>query len=151
MAKWFRRTFSIIILSFGFSYMPVRFSDDFFSVMYTVLGIMFPLALSQIMAFSFSEIENDKFIEKRRSQLSGIRIIFVILFIFATVAFIFKTLCFKISWRWIRFDIKSLFFIYLLFCLYYYIKNFIELAKLKDEVDDEIRKDNKKKKENIAC
>jgi hypothetical protein len=34
-----------------------------------------------------------------------------------------------------------------LFCILYYIKNFIELIKLKDEVDNEIRNSHKKAKD----
>jgi len=147
MAAWFLRIFFLIIVSFGLSYTPMRISDDFFSVMYTVIGIMFPLALSQTTIFSFNEIENDKFIEKRKEQLSMIRIIFISLFSLATIVFIFKTSCFRISWKWVRYDIKFLFFSYLLFCLLFYIVNFVDLIKLKDEIDDEIRKNNLKQKE----
>ena len=147
MATWFLRIFSLIIVSFGLSYTPIRISDDFFSVMYTVIGIMFPLALSQTMVFPFNKIENDKFVEKRRRQLSTIRIIFIVLFSFSTAVFIFKTACLTINWKWVRYDIRFLFFSYLLFCLLFYIINFTDLIKLKDEVDDEIRKYNKKQKE----
>ena len=147
MAVWFLRIFALAAVSFCLSYMPIRVSDDFFSVMYTVIGIMFPLALSQTMAFSFSEVENDKFVEKRRGQLSKIRIIFIVLFSLSTGVFIFKTACIRINWKWIRYDIKFLFFSFLLFCLLFYIVNFISLIKLKDEVDGEIRNYNKKQKE----
>jgi hypothetical protein len=143
MGKWFFRGFFIIVVSFIFSYSPIDCSDGFFSGIYTVIGIMFPVALSQIMAFSFSDIENDKFVQRYRGQLSDIRFVFVVLFSIATIVFLIKSVSFKFQWKWIKFDIQFLYGIYLLFCLFYYIRNFVSLAKLKNEIEDEVRKANK--------
>jgi uncharacterized membrane protein YcjF (UPF0283 family) len=104
---------------------------------------MFPVALSQIMAFSFSDVENDKFVQRYRGQLSEIRLVFVILFSIATGIFLIKSTSFKFQWKWIKFDIQSLYAIYLLFCLFYFVRNFVSLAKLKNEIEDELRKTNK--------
>lgn len=145
MVKWFFRVFYIIILSIIFSYSPIRCGDTFFSVIYTVIGIMFPVALSQIMAFSFSDIENDKFVQRYRGQLSNIRLVFVILFSIATVVFLVRSVSFKFQWKLLKFDIQFLHGVYLLFCLFYFVRNFVSLAKLKNEIEDEIRKANKNK------
>jgi hypothetical protein len=140
MAKWFLRAGVILSVSLLCGYLPLKFGNDFFSVIYTVIGIMFPVALSQIMAFSFGDIENDRFIERYRGQLSRVRNTFVVLFSLATLVFLLKgygsTFCFK----WFKFNIPSLFGVYLLFCLVYFIRNFISLARLKDEIEDEVRK-----------
>lgn len=140
MAKWFFRAGVILGISLFCGYLPLGFGDDFFSVIYTVIGIMFPIALSQIMAFSFGDIENDRFTERYRGQLSGVRTVFVVLFSLATLAFLLKGCGFIFRFKWFRFNIQSLFGVYLLFCLIYFIRNFVSLAKLKDEIEDEVRK-----------
>jgi hypothetical protein len=101
---------------------------------------MFSLALSQIMAFTFTEIQNDKFVEKHRNRLFEIRNLYIVLFAFATMALLLKSLSLKCEWKWIKFDIKFLIGSYLIFSLGYFIENFVSLAKLKNQIDDEIRK-----------
>ena len=52
----------------------------------------------------------------------------------------YRTLALNFEWRWIKFDVKFFIGSYLIFTLVYFIGNFISLAKLKDQIDDEIRK-----------
>jgi len=140
MVKWLLRAIVMLGISILCGYLPLTFGNDFFSVTYTVIGIMFPVAFSQIMAFSFSEIENDRFVERYRGQLSSIRTVFVVLFSLATLVFLAKGYCFSFSFKWFRFKIKSVFVVYLLFCLIYFVRNFVSLTRLKDEIEDEVRK-----------
>jgi hypothetical protein len=139
MAKWFLRFLIVIILSFGFSYIPIEFDKDFLSGFYTVIGIMFPLALTLITSFTFFEVTNDVFVKRQRKQLKDIRNIFIILFSIATLFFLFKSVTFCISWKWVKFKMASFLAIYFLFCIGYFIRNFALLAILKDELDDAVR------------
>jgi hypothetical protein len=149
--KWLLRVLLVIIFAFCLQYTPISFCDDFFSVTYTVIGIIFAVALNQIMTFSFTEIQNDKFVERHREQLSKIRNIYIVLFAFATVAVLLKSLTLELEWKWIKFNTKFLIGSYLIFSLGYSIGNFISLAKLKDQIDDEIRKlKNNKKVEMLS-
>lgn len=138
--KWLLRVSLIIIFAFGLQYTPISYSDDFCSVIYTIIGILFALALNQIMAFDFTEVQNDKFIERHRKRLSKIRGLYIFLFAFATLALLLKSLSLKSEWKWIKLDTKFLIGSYLIFTLIYFIINFISLAKLKDQIDDEVRK-----------
>jgi len=139
MAKWFFRIFVIIIASFGFSYVPIEFNTDFLSGFYTVIGIMFPLALTLITSFSFFEVTNNVLVKRQREQLKDIRNIFIVLFSIATLFFLFKSVSFNFSWKWIRFNMTSFYAMYFLFCIGYFIRNFALLAILKEELDDAIR------------
>jgi len=138
--KWLLRIILVILFAFGLQYTPISFSDDFCSVLYTIIGILFALALNQIMTFNFTDIQNDKFIERHRDHLSKIRNLYIFLFVFATVALLLKALSLKFEWKWLKFDARFLIGTYLIFSLIYFIINFISLAKLKDQIDDEIRK-----------
>ena len=138
--KWLIRLISVIIIAFGLQFTPISFNDDFCSVIYTIIGILFALALNQIMAFNFTEIPNDKFIERHRNSLIKIRNIFIILFALATLALLLRSLKIAFKWKWIILDTKYLIGSFLVFSLIYFIWNFISLAKLKDQIDDEIRK-----------
>ena len=130
----------VIIIAFGLQYTSISYSEDFCSVIYTIIGILFALALNQIMAFNFTEVPNDKFIERHRNRLSKIRKLYIYLFAFATLALLLKSHTLKYEWKWIKLDVKFLIGSYLVFTLIYFIINFISLAKLKDQIDDEIRK-----------
>jgi hypothetical protein len=138
--KWLLRLILVIIVAFGFQYTPISFSDDFYSVIYTIIGIMFSLAFSQIISFTFTEIQNDIFVKRQRERLLRIRTLYIVLFAFATIAFLLKSIKLNCVWKWIKLDIKYLIGSFLLFLLVYFIKNFISLAKLKYQIDDEIRK-----------
>ncbi|MDR2659331.1 MAG: hypothetical protein LBC27_05000 [Spirochaetaceae bacterium] len=147
--KWLLRTIFVIIVAFGLQYTPISFSDDFYSAIYTIIGIMFSLAFSQIMSFTFTEIQNDKFVKKQRKQLSRIMTLYIVLFAFATAALLLKSITLKYEWKWVKLDIRFLIGSYLIFSLVYSIKNFISLAKLKDQIDDEIRKMKRKQEDNL--
>jgi Ca2+/Na+ antiporter len=113
-----------------------------------VLGIMFPVGLSQIMSFSFTDVENDKFVDRYRDQIVAIRNVFVILFVIATVViFVHETLKYKFEWKIIKFNTDSLCLVYFVFCLLYFIINFVRLSELKNEIEDIIRKDKQTKME----
>jgi hypothetical protein len=140
MAKWLRRVLVIILVAWLLSYTPFGCPDRVIIGIYTVIGIMFPIALSQIMSFSFANIENDNFVLRYRKQLSYIRTVFIVLFSLATIIFILSPFPLKISWKILKFDLQNLFLFYYISCLYYFVRNFISLAVLKDEIDDAIRK-----------
>ena len=138
--KWLFRISFVVIIAFGLQYTPLSFSENFCSVIYTIVGILFALALNQIMAFNFTEVQNDKFIERHRGRLSKVRNVYIFLFVFATMALLLESFPLKHEWKWIKLDAKFLIGSYLIFTLGYFIRNFILLAKLKDQIDDEIRK-----------
>lgn len=140
--RWLIRALGILLFTLLVSYTPLDCSDELFTVVYTVLGIMFSIALSQLISFSFSEVENKAYVNRWRGELAKIRIRFIVLFALSTTGIILIPFGSAYSWKWVKFDTTLLIFVFLIFCLGYFIVNFIDLAKLKDDIDDEIR-DNK--------
>jgi len=141
MAKWCIRVLLFLLLSFGATYIPITVTLGFLEQTYTIIGIMFPIALSQIMAFSFTEVDNDTFVKRFRQHLAGIRSLFIIFFVFVSILLFaahIYTNC--IRFYFLQFDIKKACLVGYGYSLVYYIRNFISLAHLKDEIDDEIRK-----------
>lgn len=138
--KWLLRVVFVFIVAFALQYTPVSYSSEFCSVTYTVIGIMFSIALCLIMTFTFIEIPNDKFVERQKNRLTRIRNSYIALFAFATVALLLQSIKLKYEWKWIKIDIQFLIGSYLVFSLIYFIQNFISLTDLKNQIDDEIRK-----------
>lgn len=135
--KWICRIILVIIFTLIFIFTNLNITTDAISVLYTLCGILFPLGISQTLSFPFSEIPNDDFVKKYRSNIANVRTVFVVLFLcltlfYAIVSFVKEqrfVLCFTFA-----------------FCLYtitHFSLNFLKLTKLKDEIDDLIRKQKK--------
>jgi len=129
----------VLLVSIPVSYFPLSCSQEFYSVIYTVLGIMFSIALSQLMSFSFTEVSNPGYVQMHRSQLKKIRNRFIEQFSGATIFFLFSDFQLSFKFGFLRFNFNALVFTYLIFCLIYFIWNFIDLSNLKDSIEDQIR------------
>lgn len=141
MVKWCLRILIACIISVAIASFGISFSHDYFNTMFNVIGIMFSIAISQILSFSFSGVTNDDFVRQHRDQLNRIRNTFIILFAFAALCFILSS---KITNEYkvkiFKFSFNAFFGTYNIFCLIYFIINFIGLSNLKNEIDDLIRK-----------
>lgn len=132
--KWFLRITLVLFVSVVLSFFNIVIDADMLNIVFTVLGIMFPIMLSQIMAFSFLDIKNKKIVSRYRENLNTIRTTSVVLFSIETALFLFKKESFFF------FNMDTLCFSFLIFCFAYFMVNFLKLAKLKDEIEDDIRK-----------
>lgn len=119
-------------------FVPVR--QEPLSVVYTVIGIMFSIAMSQLMSFSFVDVENQDYIDRYRCQLSSIRTIFIVLFVISTILFLLLPYDWKFHWKIFKFDAWAFECVSFCYSLVYFIVNFISLVKLKDEIEDDVRK-----------
>lgn len=141
MASWFLRILIVSAISVGAGSIGVTFSIDYFNTMFTVIGIMFSIALSQILAFSFSGVTNDDFVKQHRTQLLRIQNTFIILFAFATIFFLLSSRSIKfVVFKIIVISPECFFGCFDIFFLCYFTKNFLGLVTLKNEIDDLIRK-----------
>lgn len=152
MKKWVVRVTAIIILSIILSNTNFKININTFNVMYTIVGIFFSLSISQIMSFSFIDVENTEYVIKRKKNLNRIRKIFIFIFGISTILFIlpdnfskmnelFKLLNNKIKFDISFLQIKFIYFklILFLFNIIFYIYNFIQLSNLKSNIDEDIR------------
>lgn len=140
MTKWFLRIFAVCVISIFAGSLGISFSKDFFNTMFNVLGIMFSVALGQVLSFSFSNITNEDFVLQHRNQLSKIQNIFIFLFSLSAVFFFLSEKEIPININIVKFSANCFFGCFDIFCLIYFIINFIGLVKLKSEIDDLIRK-----------
>ena len=131
--RWFVRAAMVAILALGLSLGKIEVGQSVISVIYTVNGIMFSIALSQLVSFSFADIDNDEFVKKQRKELDYLRISFIVLFSLSTVAFLFSDVSDSCAF------INPVCFSLLLFGLVYNIVNFCGLAKTKDAIEDKVR------------
>ena len=130
-----------LIPLFVLSFFDFLFSERFFEVMFTVIGILFSIAISQILSFSFSDISNNKFVDYFRKNLTSILISFFCFFILSIFIFVFKDIQFKFRVKICSFSVNNLFGLFDIYCLIYFLANFFKLFKLRTEIDDLIRKE----------
>lgn len=143
MARWSIRVLVLLIVTVtlsNFNFIKVLVSEDTFVVIYTASSILFSLGLCQIMAFSFSGISNDDYVNRYRDQLRHLTKVFIWLFIFGTVFLFFKDKRYAFGWKVFQVDSYVCFSVFQVFCLLYFIHNFVAMHRIKDEIDDEIRK-----------
>ena len=114
---------------------------------YTVLGIMFSIALGLLVTFNLQGITNKSVIEKIRKNIIVVRTNYIKYFALATTLYIIekflrdnKISIFSIaSLREItlKFNFSIFTSIVMLFTIIYFIVNFIAMQKLNDDLYDE--------------
>jgi hypothetical protein len=137
--KWLVRCLLIIIVALAIPFFNMAIDDNLFAILYTIIGIMFPLEISQTMIFPFSEIENTAFVKRYRTMLARVRNISIVLFSIATIGILFKNKNFIFKKNIFHLEFKNLLISFILFCIFSFIRNFLMLSQLKDEIDDKIR------------
>jgi hypothetical protein len=142
--KWLVRCLLIIIAALIIPLLEITIDDNIFAILYTIIGIMFPLEISQTMIFPFSEIENTTFVKRYRTMLARVRNISIILFTITTIGILFKDKNFVLSRGVLHFELKNLLISFILFCIFSFIRNFLKISQLKDEIDDKIRESKQK-------
>lgn len=141
MVKWCLRVLIVIFVSIIVESSGLTFSAAYFSTIFNLIGIMFSVAFSQLLSFSFSEVTNDDFVRIHRGQLHKIQNIFIVLFILSTLCFYFSDKChLQFSFKVIKFTMRSFLGCFEGYVISHYIVNFVSLVKLKNEIDDLIRK-----------
>ncbi len=138
--KWVRRiiiisTMAILLMSLGF-----EISDTSISVIFGVLGIIFPLACNQILSVSFSDVENQALVNIVRNKLSGLLKNLVYAFIASAVLYSEFYPDMKISIWIISFSIHGVARYIILFMLVYFAYNFLSIVQYRDEFEDSLRR-----------
>lgn len=146
--KWLIRIFVILVLTLVLSSLSLGISTNLISVLYTVIGIMFSVSMSLQMSFSFSEVESEKYIKEKRNELAGIRKVYIGLFCVSTVLFLIPKPMVLFSIGVIQMEATTLACVFMLYCMISYIVNFSNLSRLRDEIEDEVRKMLQQKRDN---
>jgi hypothetical protein len=133
-----------VIVALVIPFLKITIDDDIFAILYTIIGIMFPLEINQTMIFPFSEIENPVFVKRYRTVLARVRNISIILFAVVTVGVLFKNKNFVFNKSILHFEFRNLLVSCILFCILSFVRNFLKISHLKDEIDDKIRENKHK-------
>lgn len=139
MKKWILRTFiifgiAVLLLSFG-----LEINDNSISVIFGVLGVIFPLACNQILSTSFSNIENQKLVDQTRENLLQLLHSFVYTFIVAAILYSEFYPDYDISFGIIKFSIHGIARYFILYILIYFAFNFLSIVKYRNKFEDSVR------------
>lgn len=139
MKKWILRTFiilgiAVLLMSFG-----LEINDNSISVIFGVLGVIFPLACNQILSAPFSDIENQKLVDQARENLSQLLHSFVYTFIIAAILYSEFYPDHDISFWIIKFSIHGIARYFILYILIYFAFNFLSIVKYRNQFEDSVR------------
>lgn len=147
-----KRLISIFLLSlFIYGCFGASLDNNVLSTIYNVSGIIFSVGMGLIITFDLNNIKNVQYIRAIRRRLNVIRNAYILFFSISTVLYIsvFFTSEFNLSiYIYLYKNITILFntnifiqYLNLIFCLFsiaYFIVNFIQAQKLKDDICDKI-------------
>lgn len=147
-----KRIISIFLLSlFIYGCFGASLDNNVLSTIYNVSGIIFSVGMGLIITFDLNNIKNVQYIRAIRKRLNVIRNAYILFFSISTVLYIsvFFTSEFNLSiYIYSYKNITILFntnifiqYLNLIFCLFsiaYFIVNFIQAQKLKDDICDKI-------------
>lgn len=138
---------SIVLVLFILSSVlcPIELDDFFTNTIYTVSGIMFSVGLGLIVTFNISGVKNKTYITQLRNNIDRVRNVFLKYFLLSTVCFILDYYLRQRELNITPFNIKNLhielnwsmlFCLLMLYCIIYYIINFIAIQKLNNDIFD---------------
>ena len=140
------RVFLILILFIIISLVCSVHPDDFFvNTIFTISGIMFSVGLGLIVTFSIGGVKNKKYIRLLRSNINKVRNSFLQYFLLSTICFTLDYYLRQkglniaaIDVKYTQFELNwSVFFcLLMLYSIFYYIINFIEIQKLNNDIFD---------------
>lgn len=125
---------------------PIKQDADFPGIIFSVSGILFSIGISLIVTFNFQGIKNEKFIRSLRKNLYSVRNNYIVYFVISTAAYLasiyWKQVCIiHIINIYFNFSISSFACTIIIFSIAYYIANFVAVHKLKDQLFDQILKE----------
>lgn len=144
----------ILIISLGLSTLiDIRFDkagDNFFiNTLYTLSGIMFSIGLGLTVTFNPTGVKNENYIRKIRDNLNDVLKVYIIYFSITTIIFItekylrdfnLNILSIKIFNKSFKFNFSTFSCLILLYSIFYYILNFLEIQKLNNDIFDKLNK-----------
>lgn len=141
MKKIIIRIMFVLLVTILFSSIGLEPKEKFVTTLYTVIGIIFSILFSLSISFNLDKITNEKFLNKCRNEIYYVQRQFIFYFVAATLTVFFQDYTFSYSYKFISFTSKSLYSVIMLFLVFYFIINFINLQKLKDKITDKIIKE----------
>jgi len=129
-----------ILFSMISLHIPSKPADLF----YTIAGIMFSIAFSQLISFDLTKIKNELIYTSFFKSIEEVKCGFFLCFSLSSVAILLlnvpKSLP-EISIKQFTFKIESLCMLFLLYSILYFVMNFEVLYKTKNKIDKMIRQE----------
>lgn len=146
----------IVFLTVAFSFFTKIQPDAFFmSTIFTISSIMFSIGLGLVVTINLNGIRNRDYIKKIRRNINEVRNSFILLFLFSASCYILSQyVAFNgVSIELIEnFKIPFIFSIFvclsIIYCICYFIVNFLALQKLTNDISDEINEEYLNRKHN---
>ena len=134
---WLIRILLVLIVACALYLSNIQISRSVMSVLYTVNGILFSIAMSQLVSFSLEGVSNEVFVNSQRMQIHRLRFSFIAVFALITVSFLLSGLESSILVNGI---IDAFTLSVLVFGLAYNVINYCDLAKAAEQIEDRVHK-----------
>lgn len=135
---WLLRILIVLSLAVTFSTIGLDIQQNALADLFIVIGIMYTLAISFMLRFSFQEIYDAALRKKFKNTIKDCLVVFSVPF---GLSALLHTLCpdFSVSFSIFKLEREALVVFWDLFSLGFYCFNFNELRKLRNNIDDCIR------------
>lgn len=135
---WLLRILIVLILAIAFSTIGLDIQKNALADLFTVIGIIYTLAIGFMLGFSFQEIYDADLRNKFKNIVKDCFVVFTVLF---GISALLHTLCpdFTVYFWVLNLEYQFLVVFWDLFSLGYYCFNFNKLRKLRNNIDDCIR------------
>jgi hypothetical protein len=137
-----------VILSLFFKW---YLNDYYMNTLFTILGIMFSIAMGLLITFNLQGIKNKRVIDKLRSNIKKVRHYYIKYFAFSTLLYLLEKYLrdkennlyvFSIREISITINFSLITVVILLYSIIYFIINFIAMQRLSDNLYDEVNSKN---------
>lgn len=147
MLSLFYRYLTALIMSvFISSLFDIECKDQVIQTLFTVIGIAYSIAISNIIGFKTDNIINVKYRNIIKNKIKSMKNMNTIDFSLSILVFISSFLFtnFKFSLYFVRFNISMFVLLSLLFSLLYIVCSFAGLQQLSEDVSDRLYKEKNK-------
>lgn len=147
MLSLFCRYLTALIMSVVISSLfDIECKDQVIQTLFTVIGIAYSIAISNIIGFKTDDIVNVKYRNIIKNKIKSMKNMNTIDFSLSILVFIssFIFTSFKFSLYFVRFNISMFVLLSLLFSLLYIVCSFAGLQQLSEDVSDRLYKEKNK-------
>ena len=141
MLSLFYRYLTALIMSVVISSLfDIECKDQVIQTLFTVIGIAYSIAISNIIGFKTDDIVNVKYRNIIKNKIKSMKNMNTIDFSLSILVFIssFLFTSFKFSLYFVRFNISMFVLLSLLFSLLYIVCSFAGLQQLSEDVSDRL-------------
>ena len=136
----------VLAVSIVLFFLKIKLDGDVVSTLYTVSGIMFSVGISSVVNFDLGSVVNEKALNYFSNNLKRVRGKLILYFSLSTCFY----LCFDyllsldMNLEWIKRLLLAFFSSGIGFSIIYFLLNFLDVHKLKDEITKQVRKEKNK-------